>query len=171
MSMQYAVAATLATLEKDKNDMLRKLLLQGWWVLSCEIGKGKVGSGFDVSSAVYSSQRYVRFSPKVLSSAQDVVKGKALEEVIGDVLNGKWDHARTTQKRIYCFFHRVCYILNPLVVGLKHFGDKVIVEEQVERMMSDYAVEPISDGISEFNVEFHGPKENVAEGIVDMIVQ
>ncbi|XP_057482421.1 ubiquitin-conjugating enzyme E2-23 kDa-like isoform X1 [Actinidia eriantha] len=26
-------------------------------------------------------------------------------------------------------------------------------------MMSDYAVEPINDGINEFNVEFHGPKE------------
>ncbi|CAL5336532.1 unnamed protein product [Camellia sinensis] len=39
------------------------------------------------------------------------------------------------------------------------------------RMMSDYAVEPINDGISEFNVEFHGPKESVAERIVDMIAQ
>ncbi|THG18820.1 hypothetical protein TEA_001209 [Camellia sinensis var. sinensis] len=28
------------------------------------------------------------------------------------------------------------------------------------RMMSDYAVEPINDGISEFNVEFHGSKES-----------
>ncbi|CAL5336471.1 unnamed protein product [Camellia sinensis] len=100
------------------------------WSLSCEIGKGKVGSGFDVSSAVYSSQRYVFFSPEVLSSAQDVVRGKALEEVIGDVLNGKWDHEWTKQRRIYCFFHRGCYILNPLV--FKHFGDKVIVEEQIE---------------------------------------
>ncbi|CAL5336499.1 unnamed protein product [Camellia sinensis] len=116
-AVQYAVAAALATLEKDKKDLLHKLLLQGlditilgcndfysyWnqvfnasrWGLSCEIGKGKVGSGFDVSSAVYGSQRYVHFSPEVLSSAQDVVKGKALEEVIGDVLNGKWDHERT----------------------------------------------------------------------------
>lgn len=34
------------------------------------IAQGKVGSGFDVSSAVYGSQRYVRFSPDVLSSAQ-----------------------------------------------------------------------------------------------------
>ncbi|GMQ04152.1 hypothetical protein CsSME_00049672 [Camellia sinensis var. sinensis] len=59
------------------------------------IAQGKVGSGFDVSSAVYGSQRYVRFSPDVLSSAQDAVEGKALEEVIGDVLNGKWDHERT----------------------------------------------------------------------------
>ncbi|PSR89267.1 Phosphomevalonate kinase, partial [Actinidia chinensis var. chinensis] len=59
------------------------------------IAQGKVGSGFDVSSAVYGSQRYVRFSPEVLSSAQDAVKGKALDKVIGDVLNGKWDHERT----------------------------------------------------------------------------
>lgn len=34
------------------------------------IAQGKVGSGFDVSSAVYGSQRYVRFSPSVLSPAQ-----------------------------------------------------------------------------------------------------
>lgn len=34
------------------------------------ITQGKIGSGFDVSSAVYGSQRYVRFSPEVLSSAQ-----------------------------------------------------------------------------------------------------
>ena len=34
------------------------------------IAQGKVGSGFDVASAVYGSQRYVRFSPEVISSAQ-----------------------------------------------------------------------------------------------------
>lgn len=34
------------------------------------IAQGKVGSGFDVSSAVYGSQRYVRFSPDVLTTAQ-----------------------------------------------------------------------------------------------------
>lgn len=34
------------------------------------IAQGKVGSGFDVSAAVYGSQRYVRFSPEILSSAQ-----------------------------------------------------------------------------------------------------
>ncbi|XAR54758.1 Phosphomevalonate kinase [Bertholletia excelsa] len=59
------------------------------------IAQGKVGSGFDVSSAVYGSQRYVRFSPEVLSSAQDAARGKPLEEVIGKVLTGKWDHERT----------------------------------------------------------------------------
>lgn len=34
------------------------------------VAQGKIGSGFDVSCAVYGSQRYVRFSPSVLSSAQ-----------------------------------------------------------------------------------------------------
>ena len=28
------------------------------------------------------------------------------------------------------------------------------------RMMSDYNVETINDGLNEFNVEFHGPKES-----------
>ncbi|GAA0181084.1 hypothetical protein Leryth_025481 [Lithospermum erythrorhizon] len=31
-------------------------------------------------------------------------------------------------------------------------------------MMSDYTVETINDGINEFNVEFHGPKESLYEG-------
>ncbi|XP_051118566.1 ubiquitin-conjugating enzyme E2 5-like isoform X2 [Andrographis paniculata] len=31
-------------------------------------------------------------------------------------------------------------------------------------MMSDYTVETINDGINEFNVEFHGPKESPYEG-------
>lgn len=34
------------------------------------IAQGKVGSGFDISAAVYGSQRYVRFSLGVLTSAQ-----------------------------------------------------------------------------------------------------
>ncbi|KAL0304911.1 UNVERIFIED_CONTAM: Phosphomevalonate kinase, peroxisomal [Sesamum angustifolium] len=59
------------------------------------IAQGKVGSGFDVSSAVYGSQRYVRFSPEVLSSAQDSVQGISIEEAIGDVLKANWDHERT----------------------------------------------------------------------------
>ncbi|CAL5321598.1 unnamed protein product [Camellia sinensis] len=74
---QYAVGAALATLEKDKKDLLHKLLLQGLdiTILGCN----------DFYS--YRNQK-------------DVVKGKVLKEVIGDVLNGKWDHERTTQKRI-----------------------------------------------------------------------
>lgn len=59
------------------------------------IAQGKVGSGFDVSSAVYGSHRYVRFSPNIISSAQEAVDTTPLDEVIGDVLKGKWDHERT----------------------------------------------------------------------------
>ncbi|CAI9275294.1 unnamed protein product [Lactuca saligna] len=59
------------------------------------IAQGKVGSGFDVSSAVYGSHRYVRFSPKIISSAQEAVCSTPLDEVIGEVLKGKWDHERT----------------------------------------------------------------------------
>uniref|UniRef100_A0A2N9IGV4 phosphomevalonate kinase n=1 Tax=Fagus sylvatica TaxID=28930 RepID=A0A2N9IGV4_FAGSY len=59
------------------------------------IAQGKVGSGFDVSSAVYGSHRYVRFSPEVISSTQVAAKGLPLQEVIIDILQGKWDHGRT----------------------------------------------------------------------------
>ncbi|KAK4486334.1 hypothetical protein RD792_009005 [Penstemon davidsonii] len=59
------------------------------------IAQGKVGSGFDVSSAVYGSQHYIRFSPDVLSSAQDAVQGMSIENVIGNVLKANWDHERT----------------------------------------------------------------------------
>ncbi|XP_039069243.1 phosphomevalonate kinase, peroxisomal-like [Hibiscus syriacus] len=59
------------------------------------IAQGKVGSGFDVSFAVYGSQCDVCFSPEVLSAAQAAVKGMPLEEVIRNILNGKWDHERT----------------------------------------------------------------------------
>ncbi|CAE5958984.1 unnamed protein product [Arabidopsis arenosa] len=59
------------------------------------LAQGKVGSGFDVSCAVYGSQRYVRFSPEVLSFAQVAVTGLPINEVIGTILKGKWDHERT----------------------------------------------------------------------------
>ncbi|CAH9077465.1 unnamed protein product [Cuscuta europaea] len=59
------------------------------------IAQGKVGSGFDVSSAVYGSQRYVRFSPDVLSPAQNAGMATPLTEVISEVLKAKWDHERT----------------------------------------------------------------------------
>ncbi|KAL5552263.1 hypothetical protein UlMin_002439 [Ulmus minor] len=59
------------------------------------IAQGKVGSGFDVSSAVYGSHRYVRFSPEVISSAQVTASHAPLQEVILEILKGKWDHERT----------------------------------------------------------------------------
>ncbi|XP_077237834.1 phosphomevalonate kinase, peroxisomal-like isoform X2 [Tasmannia lanceolata] len=58
------------------------------------IAQGKVGSGFDVSAAVYGSQRYVRFSPGVLSSAQVAANGKPLEEVVTSIMKEKWDHEK-----------------------------------------------------------------------------
>ncbi|XP_051137255.1 phosphomevalonate kinase, peroxisomal-like [Andrographis paniculata] len=60
------------------------------------IAQGKVGSGFDVSSAVYGSQRYVRFSPGVLSAAQGAGRLLPIEETIGGVLTANWDHERTS---------------------------------------------------------------------------
>ncbi|GMH22583.1 hypothetical protein Nepgr_024426 [Nepenthes gracilis] len=60
------------------------------------LAQGKVGSGFDISSAVYGSQRYVRFSPDVISSAQVAVNVRPLQEIVADVLNGKWDHGRAS---------------------------------------------------------------------------
>lgn len=54
------------------------------------LAQGKIGSGFDVSASSYGSQRYVRFSPSVLSSAQ--VGGNYFPDKIFDILNAKWDH-------------------------------------------------------------------------------
>ncbi|XP_068646681.1 phosphomevalonate kinase, peroxisomal [Aristolochia californica] len=59
------------------------------------MAQGKVGSGFDVSSAVYGCQRYVRFSPEVLSAAQAGVGGRSLHMIISDILKGKWDHEKS----------------------------------------------------------------------------
>ncbi|GAV84968.1 GHMP_kinases_N domain-containing protein, partial [Cephalotus follicularis] len=61
------------------------------------IAQGKVGSGFDVSSAVSGSQCYVQFSPEVIffSSHSVTENGLPLQEVIVDILKGKWDHERT----------------------------------------------------------------------------
>ncbi|KAK1327243.1 hypothetical protein QJS10_CPA01g02971 [Acorus calamus] len=59
------------------------------------IAQGKVGSGFDVSAAVYGSQRYVRFSPGILSSLQ-VLGGYQVVDCVSNVLQEKWDHERVT---------------------------------------------------------------------------
>lgn len=56
--------------------------------------QGKIGSGFDVSCAVYGSQRYVRFSPSVLSSAQASGRLMTPLEVMKHVLAENWDGER-----------------------------------------------------------------------------
>uniref|UniRef100_A0A1D1XP46 phosphomevalonate kinase n=1 Tax=Anthurium amnicola TaxID=1678845 RepID=A0A1D1XP46_9ARAE len=58
------------------------------------IAQGKIGSGFDVSTAVYGSQRYVRFSSTILSPVQ-VLGGNELQNVMADIMKEKWDHERT----------------------------------------------------------------------------
>lgn len=57
------------------------------------MAQGKIGSGFDVSAAVYGSQRYVRFSPSVISTAQ-ATGGKYTPDVISDILKENWDHEK-----------------------------------------------------------------------------
>lgn len=65
--LHYLGVVNLSSQEKDSQDLdLVHIIAQ---TAHC-IAQGKVGSGFDVSSAVYGSHRYVRFSPEVLSSAQ-----------------------------------------------------------------------------------------------------
>ncbi|CAN6313384.1 unnamed protein product [Urochloa humidicola] len=58
------------------------------------IAQGKIGSGFDVSAAVYGSQRYIRFSPEILSSAQ-ATGGTCLPDVVSDIVTRRWDHENT----------------------------------------------------------------------------
>jgi len=57
--------------------------------------QGKIGSGFDVSSAVYGSQRYIRFSPTYLKGNLPEGDGscdKTGSEVSSAIL-GKWDNS------------------------------------------------------------------------------
>ncbi|KAI9490158.1 ribosomal protein S5 domain 2-type protein [Zychaea mexicana] len=55
--------------------------------------QGKVGSGFDVSAAVYGNHRYTRFKPDVLSPVMnDQVDPKQLLKAL-DPATGSWDNA------------------------------------------------------------------------------
>ena len=45
--------------------------------------QGKVGSGFDVSAAVYGSQRYRRFSPSVLDALLATATVNATNATLG----------------------------------------------------------------------------------------
>lgn len=61
------------------------------------MAQGKIGSGFDVSASVYGSQRYIRFSPTILSSAQIVApSSKQLLDVVNNIINQNWDHEKTS---------------------------------------------------------------------------
>ncbi|GAQ79305.1 eukaryotic GHMP type phosphomevalonate kinase [Klebsormidium nitens] len=53
--------------------------------------QGKVGSGFDVSAAVFGSQRYVRFSPSVLQQSGE---SEPVLESVRRLLASAWDEER-----------------------------------------------------------------------------
>eukprot|EP00252_Welwitschia_mirabilis_P002006 TRINITY_DN11964_c0_g1_i1.p1 TRINITY_DN11964_c0_g1~~TRINITY_DN11964_c0_g1_i1.p1 ORF type:complete len:570 (+),score=112.74 TRINITY_DN11964_c0_g1_i1:178-1710(+) len=55
------------------------------------VAQKKIGSGFDVSAAVYGSQLYVRFTPEILSPAQTGRQSKSLVQEVSEVTNAKWD--------------------------------------------------------------------------------
>ncbi|KAM0847799.1 hypothetical protein ACQ4PT_054794 [Festuca glaucescens] len=95
--LHYLGAVNLSCLGQSSNDSSteRDLDLVHAIAQSAHcIAQGKIGSGFDVSAAVYGSQRYTRFSPEILSSAQ-VTGGSCLPEVVADIATGKWDHEKT----------------------------------------------------------------------------
>ena len=56
--------------------------------------QGKVGSGFDVCSAVYGSQRYMRFSPSIIAPLLSLPTGVApsLDALTECVVDHTWDH-------------------------------------------------------------------------------
>ncbi|XP_042398893.1 phosphomevalonate kinase, peroxisomal-like [Zingiber officinale] len=57
------------------------------------LAQGKIGSGFDVSAAVYGSQRYIRFSPALLMPTQ-LMGSTSLPDVVKHILEENWDHER-----------------------------------------------------------------------------
>ncbi|KAI8582284.1 hypothetical protein K450DRAFT_228231 [Umbelopsis ramanniana AG] len=62
------------------------------------LAQGKVGSGFDVSAAVWGSHRYRRFDPKVLEPAMDEqVNAKTLYDIVSPD-HSAWDNIVTPVK-------------------------------------------------------------------------
>ncbi|KAI9483232.1 MAG: Phosphomevalonate kinase [Benjaminiella poitrasii] len=73
----------------DKNE---KTLVHNVAQFAHCFAQGKVGSGFDVSSAVWGSHRYKRFNPAILTSIMnEQVDPKTLSEVL-DANNKSWDN-------------------------------------------------------------------------------
>jgi phosphomevalonate kinase len=65
---------TLSTTKESTNDLA--LIHNTSQFIHC-LAQGKVGSGFDVSSAVYGSQVYRRFGPEII---ENVMSDNAIEE-------------------------------------------------------------------------------------------
>ncbi|KAI7859009.1 ribosomal protein S5 domain 2-type protein [Circinella umbellata] len=85
------VAALFVHLTDSDLDQDRTLIHNVAQYVHC-FAQGKVGSGFDVSAAVYGNHRYTRFSPDVLSSVMnDQVDSKELLKAL-DPVTGSWDN-------------------------------------------------------------------------------
>lgn len=59
------------------------------------LAQGKVGSGFDISSAVYGSHLYRRFSPKVLAPLMEQSSSSSSVPLLPALDRSKWDHQTT----------------------------------------------------------------------------
>ncbi|KZT58878.1 Phosphomevalonate kinase [Calocera cornea HHB12733] len=80
-----------AELAKNEPTHDRELVHNAAQYVHC-LAQGKVGSGFDVASAVFGSQLYRKFGPAVLEPIMgDTVDGKLLAETLKPE-NLKWDH-------------------------------------------------------------------------------
>ncbi|KAL2608856.1 hypothetical protein R1flu_027429 [Riccia fluitans] len=56
--------------------------------------QGKVGSGFDISAAVYGSQRYIRFSPSILAT-QEGGRRQTVVAKMKILMQAQWDGERS----------------------------------------------------------------------------
>ncbi|EJU04392.1 phosphomevalonate kinase [Dacryopinax primogenitus] len=86
-------AGVVSTSELSKAELThdRKLVHNAAQYVHC-LAQGKVGSGFDVASAVFGSQLYRKFGPAVLEPLMgDSVHAKLLAETLRPE-NPKWDH-------------------------------------------------------------------------------
>ncbi|KAI0344840.1 Phosphomevalonate kinase [Trametopsis cervina] len=69
----------------------RKLVHNTAQYVHC-LAQGKVGSGFDVASAVFGSQLYTRFDPAVLQPLMDNDTSNSSSSTLAHTLNAAWDY-------------------------------------------------------------------------------
>jgi len=59
------------------------------------LAQGKVGSGFDISSAVFGSHLYRRFSPSVLAPLMETAASQQALPLLPELERSRWDHETT----------------------------------------------------------------------------
>ncbi|EGC39418.1 hypothetical protein DICPUDRAFT_147835 [Dictyostelium purpureum] len=82
--------------KSDSNKLLAdKTLLHNLAQISHCIAQGKIGSGFDISSAVFGSQVYRRFSPEIIQSILKLYDSKLYpnpKELLEIIKSNDWDN-------------------------------------------------------------------------------